>query len=181
MHKVIFIAAASAILLAGCGEEAPPPAQEAERAPPSPGLYELSWSDVEINSTDEGEPATGAGEGEAGAGAAFTDRTCVGEDGTIPLSAFAEAGDECTATSSFVRNGRISLQLECRREGQPGQVLQTVNGTSTAEGFEAEVSTTTYFSGTGDYEMSRTVTGRRVGECPAEGAGEAAGEGNAAQ
>ena len=33
-------------------------------------------------------------------------------------------------------------------------------------GDEAEVSTTTYLSGYGDYAMSRTFTAKRLGECP---------------
>lgn len=62
------------------------------------------------------------------------------------------------------------MQTECQRPGQPGQVMQSVTGTTTADGFEAEVSTSTYLSGSGDYQMTRTLTGRRVGECTAAAA-----------
>lgn len=161
------LAAAAAAIAGGCSQETAAPVEnEAESAALTPGLYELAWNAVEISATEGGEPATAAGEGAAG----FAASTCVAADGAIDPAAFAEAGDTCTATSSYVRSGRISMQLECRREGVAGQVMQTVNGTSTADGFEAEVSTTTYLAGSGDYRMTRSVTARRAGECPAAGA-----------
>ena len=162
MRKIIG-ALAACLVLAGCSEEAPQQQEDRQqRAALTPGEYEASWTVTQLGSTDESTPATAVAEDATG-----TTRACVAEGGEIAPALFAEAGDECSATSSFVRNGRISLQLECRRPDQQGQVLQSVNGTTTAEGFEAEVSTTTYFSGEGDYEMTRTVTGRRVGDCPA--------------
>jgi hypothetical protein len=75
-----------------------------------------------------------------------------------------------------VRNGRISLDLSCKREGDSGEVRQSVSGTYTAAGFEAEVSTTTYLSAPGDYAMTRPFTGKRVGECPPETQAEAQAE-----
>jgi len=76
-------------------------------------------------------------------------------------------GDKCTIANPYVRNGRIGMDLTCTRKGQSGEVRQSVSGTFTADALDAEVSTTTYLSGTGDYAMTRTVTARRVGECPA--------------
>ena len=166
MRKIIG-ALATCILLAGCSEEAPPQQEEQQqRAALTPGEYEATWTVSQLASSDDSTPATELAEGATG-----TVRACVGADGEIDPALFADAEDECSATSNFVRNGRISMQLECRRPGQPGQVLLTVNGTTTAEGFDAEVGTTTYFNAEGDYQMTRTVTGRRVGDCPA---GEAA-------
>ena len=162
MQRIIG-AFAACIVLAGCSQEAPQQQEDQQqRAALTPGEYEATWTVAHLGSTDETAPGTTLSQGATG-----TTRACVAEGGEIPPALFAEDGDECSATSSFVRNGRIALQLECRRPSQQGQVLQSVNGTSTAESFEAEVSTTTYFSGEGDYEMTRTVTGRRVGDCPA--------------
>ena len=48
---------------------------------------------------------------------------------------------------------------------ESGQVRQSVSGTFTGDSLDAEVSTTTYLSGVGDYAMTRTVTAKRVGEC----------------
>jgi hypothetical protein len=58
------------------------------------------------------------------------------------------------------------MDMTCTRKGQEGQVRQSVSGTFTANGLEAEVSTTTYLSGFGDYAMSRNFTAKRLGECP---------------
>jgi hypothetical protein len=60
----------------------------------------------------------------------------------------------------------MQMDLTCSREGTDGQVRQSVSGTFTADTIEAEVSTTTYLSGYGDYAMSRTFTAKRLGECP---------------
>lgn len=174
MDKSIF-AAATAILLAACSEEAPQPqqAETGQRAALTPGEYEASWTVTEVRSTDKTEPATDLTVGGTG-----TARGCVAEGGEIDPALFAEGDDECTPTSSYNSGGRISLQLVCSRPGEPGELRQSVNATSTAESFEGEVSTSTYFSGEGDYSSVRTVTGRRVGECPAA---ENPAEGNAAQ
>lgn len=166
----VLMAAAAALVLAGCAEEAPQQQQEqAAPAKPTPGLYEASFTVSELRSTDNTAPAT-----ELAQGGTATASGCVAADGTIDPSLFAEAEDACTASSSYVSNGRISMQLECRRPGQSGQVMQSVNGTYTADALEGEVSTTTYLSGAGDYAMTRSFTARRTGECPAGGA-EAAG------
>jgi hypothetical protein len=164
--------AAAAALLAGCSGEAPAPEPESESAALSPGLYEASWTVSSVRSTDRTEPAT-----ELKQDAKGTARACVDRTGAIDPSLFAEGDDECRPTSSYARGGRLALQMECSRPGGSGQVMQSVNGTTTADGFEAEVSTSTYLAGPGDYAMTRTVTGRRVGECPPAGA---AGEANAA-
>ena len=66
----------------------------------------------------------------------------------------------------LVRNGRIGLDLTCKRKGTSGEVRQSVSGSFKADTLDAEVSTTTYLAGAGDYAMTRTVTAKRVGECP---------------
>ena len=56
--------------------------------------------------------------------------------------------------------------MSCTREGTGGEIRQSVNGTFKADNLEAEVTTTTYLAGAGDYAMTRTVTAKRVGICP---------------
>jgi hypothetical protein len=135
-----------------------------------PGEYELAWSAIKLDSTDHTTPATKAGASAEAAGAAFPARACVAAGGAIDPVAFAEKGDECRTENSYVRNGKINVQLNCGREGNPGPVMQVASGTFTADAFKAEVATTTYFTGAGDYAMTRSVTARRVGECAAKGA-----------
>lgn len=160
------MAAGAAILAGGCSQDAAAPVEnKAESAALTPGLYEASWTVSAVSSTDRSPPST-----ELEQGATGTAQGCVGDDGTIDPSLFAEDGDECKATDSYVRTGRISMQLECSRPGENGQVMQSVNGSGNAEGIEAEVSTTTYLAAVGDYQMTRTLTAKRVGECPPAGA-----------
>ena len=87
-------------------------------------------------------------------------------DGTIDPALFAEDGDTCTGKNPYVRNGRIGLDISCTRKGTGGEVRQSVSGTFKADTLEAEVTTTTYLAGAGDYAMTRTVTAKRVGVCP---------------
>ena len=87
-------------------------------------------------------------------------------DGTIDPKAFAEGDESCTALDSYMRNGRMSLQYKCSRGSD--QMTQLVDGDFKADSFEAKVTTSTYFAGSGDYELTRTFTGKRVGDCPAE-------------
>lgn len=157
------LAAGAAILASGCSQEAAAPVEnETESAALAPGLYEASWTVDSIASTDRTPPSNGLQQGAAG-----TAKACVAEDGTIDPALFAEGEDECAASSSYVRSGRISIQLECRRPGGTGQVMQSVDGSTTAEAIEANVSTTTYLAAAGDYQMTRKLTAKRVGECPA--------------
>jgi hypothetical protein len=46
-------------------------------------------------------------------------------------------------------------------------------GSYTADGFEGEINTLTYFVENGDYRLTQKITAKRVGDCPAEGSGTA--------
>ena len=180
MRKVWIVAGAAA-LLAGCSGEAPK--TEAEEVPATlpPGQYEASWTVASLRSVDKTTPATNLKEKATG-----TATGCVADDGKVDPAMFAEDGDECTASNAYVRSGRISVDVSCRRTGSSGgDVRQTISGSYTAQGFEAEASTTTYLSGTGDYALVRTFTGKRIGECPpaseAANAAEGAAEGDGGQ
>jgi hypothetical protein len=151
-------------LLAACSSEAPPAEAPAESAKAlTPGEYEVSGKIEMLRSTDGATPATKAKLGDPPVLA----RACVAADGTMEPMMFGEAGDECKAENAYARNGRLNLQLSCTRDGAPGQVLQTINGSFTSESFVAEATTGTYFTGTGDYSMKRTLAGKRVGNCAA--------------
>jgi hypothetical protein len=154
-------------LLAACSSEAPPTEAPAETAKAlTSGEYEVSGKIETLRSTDGTTPATKAKLGDPPVLA----RACVAADGTMEPMMFGEPGDKCKAENAYARNGRLNLQLSCTREGAPGQVMQTINGSFTSESFVAEVTTGTYFSGSGDYSMKRTLAGKRVGECPAASA-----------
>ena len=161
MRKLIVMAGAA--LLAGCGGEAPVKNDTEETAASiQPGQYEAQWKVASLRIVDKNETAATNLKQDA------TGKTtaCVAADGKIDPALFAEDGDTCTVGNPYVRNGRLQLDLTCKREGQEGQVRQSISGTFTADTIDAEVSTTTYLSGYGDYAMSRTFTAKRLGECP---------------
>lgn len=160
--RILAIVAAG--LLAACSSGASPTDAPPETAKAlTPGEYEVSSKIEMLRSTDGATPATKAKLGDPPVLA----RACVAADGTMEPMMFGEAGDECKAENAYARNGRLNLQLSCTREGAPGQVLQTIDGTFTSESFVAEATTGTYLTGSGDYSMKRTLAGKRVGNCAA--------------
>jgi hypothetical protein len=164
MHKLLTGAAAAA-LLAGCsGGEAEKPKAEAKATAFQPGEYEVSIAVDAIRSTDQTTPASALKVG----GAPVTRRACIAADNAIDPAMFVEAAETCTASSEYVSRGRMSLQYNCNRPGK-GRVTQLVDGQFKADSFTARVETATFFASSGDYALTRTVTGRRVGACPAAG------------
>jgi hypothetical protein len=164
--RTIVLGFAAAGLLAGCSGDTAKQAKKAAKAEAlQPGEYEVTDKVEELRSTDNTAPATAMKAAAAGE-ASPTYRMCVAKDGAIDPKIFAEAGDKCAPTGSYMRGGRLSYQLSCTRAGNGG-LGQLIDGKFTADGFEASVSTSTFFSGPGDYALNRTLTGKRVGECPA--------------
>jgi hypothetical protein len=152
--------------LAACSGDAPAENKvEAKADALQPGEYEFTVTVDEVRSTDNTTPATNlkvAAKGEE----TEKVRLCVARDGAIDPLIFAEAGDKCTPSSTYMRGGRMSLQYNCSRP-QRGQLTQLVDGNFTADSFEAKVMTSSYFAGDGDYAMTRTIAGQRMGDCPA--------------
>jgi len=164
--RTIVLGIAAAGLLAGCsGDVAKQAKKEARADALQPGEYEVTDKVEELRSTDNSTPATAMKIAAAGE-ASPTSRICVGKDGVIDPTAFTEAGDKCAATGSYMRGGRLSYQFNCTRAGKGG-LSQLIDGKFKADSFEVSVSTSTYFSGPGDYALNRTLSGKRVGECPA--------------
>jgi len=174
MRKLL-IAAGAAALLAGCGDDAAAVKNEPEAAASlKPGQYQAQWKVASLRIVDKNPTAaTNLKQDSTG-----TTTACVTDQ--IDPALFAEDGDSCTVANPYVSDGRMQMDLTCTRKGQSGQVRQSVSGTFTADSIDAEVSTTTYLSGAGDYAMSRTFIAKRLGECPpaaAKTAGKAASEG----
>lgn len=163
MNKIMMsLAATTAIaLLGGCGSEAPAPVAVEKAKSLTPGEYEVSSEVTKIQSTDKSTPATTVKLGEK----AVT-RACVAADGTIEPAMFIDTGDSCSAQSSYARSGRLSIQYQCSRKAK-GLVYPNADGNFTADGFEAIVTVSTAFSGDGDYNLTRKLTAKRVGDCPA--------------
>ena len=157
-----------AMMLAACGGEPAAPAKEEAANALKPGLYELSSEVTALASTDKTSPFTKLKQGDK-----TTVKACVGADGKPAPELFAEAeGDKCEIKNSYIRYGRLSAQMSCTREGKRGEVMPAMMGSFKADSFEGEITSLTYFIEDGDYRMSRKVSARRVGDCPAAGAAE---------
>ena len=156
---------AGTMMLAGCGSGGgDAPAKTASAAKLGGGLYEVTADVVSLTSTDKTTPATKLKQGDK-----VVARACVAADGTPDAVLIGEAGDNCTTPSSYVRNGRMSVQLVCRRAGDSGGVMVTMDGKFTADSFDGEAQSESQFVGQGDYKMTRKLTAKRVGDCPSAG------------
>ena len=159
MKQMMSVVALGA-LLAACGDDQAPK-QEAEEANTlSAGDYEISSEVTRLTSSDKSVPATKLKLGDKA-----TSRACAASDGTPDAAMFVEAGDTCTVISSYVRSGRLSIQYQCDRPGK-GTLYTNADGAFTATGFEVLVNSNTSFAGTGDYQLGRHLTAKRVGACP---------------
>ena len=146
-----------ALILAGCGNSAPPPPPAAPAKLPA-GAWEVS---AKVTSVD----GKAAAQAKAKVGDVTVGKACVGADGVAPPPLFAAAGDRCEAQSPYVRNGRVNVQMTCKREGSSHAVMADVTGKYTADAITGEGRVTTYVGGMDNYVVKQELTGRRVGEC----------------
>ena len=159
--------AALALALAACGGEQKTGAVEKAPATLAAGLYEVNAEVLQLASTDQTTPATKLKQGDK-----QVIRACVAADGKPAPELLAEDGDDCTIKNSYIRNGRMSAQMSCTREGKNGPVMPAMMGSFKADSFEGEITTLTYFTGDGDYRMTRKISAKRIGDCPPAGAPE---------
>ncbi|MEO6256348.1 MAG: DUF3617 family protein [Sphingomicrobium sp.] len=165
--RLMILGVSLAGLLAACSDNTPAaPPEEARIDALKPGEYEVTATVDSLRSTDKTSPST-----RSRTGSSTTSRICVPADGSLAPATFVEAGETCNAGDNYMGGGRLSLQYKCLRGGE--QLTQAVDGSFTADSFTGKVTTATYFQGSGDYEMVRTMTGKRVGECSAAPPGEA--------
>lgn len=153
-------AAGLALALGGCGKE-----EVVEEVPATlaAGLYELSAEVTDFGAVGEGAPVTNLKLGDKG-----ILKACIAADGKPQPDLFAEQqGDDCNLFSSYVRNGRINAQLKCGKGDLPGSITHTMNGQFKADSFEGEIKTASYFRVGANYRMTRKVSAKRVGDCPA--------------
>lgn len=162
--------AALALALTACGDDTAAPAADDGKATTAEKLDALLPGEYEITATVTALSVT---EGESAAtpltlDAARTHRVCVGEDGVLPPETFGEENDNCTIDSQpYFRKGKVREAMTCSRDGKTGQVNVQVNAEFDAEGLEGEVRSATFFTGPGDYQMTRSLSGKRVGDCTA--------------
>lgn len=155
------------LLAAACSQEAEAPEKAAAATSLSAGEWHVVTEVTSFTSTDDGAPRI-----DTPVGTRTEARYCIGADEAArPAPAlFAGEEDSCTYERFYMRNGRINSGLACNREGL-GQIMRNVTGTFTADSFEAEVDTNTYFTSDGDVRIGTSVTGTRTGDCTPEAAG----------
>ena len=124
-----------------------------------PGAFEITTEVTQLRSTDGTTPATPSEEG-----ATQVTSVCVGEDGLLPAAAFAEPGDDCTIENPYARRGRLRQDLVCQRSGA-GEVRSSISAEFDGETIDGQIRGASAFAGDGDYEITRTITGRRTGDC----------------
>ena len=159
----LLMAASTLAMLAGCGSEAPKPAKVEKPRTMVAGEYEIVSEVTKLVSTDKSTPATTLKLGDS-----QVIRACVAADGTPDPKMFVEEGDTCTVNQSYGRSGRMSVQYTCNRAGK-GELYPNADGNYTADGYKALVTVASAFAGDGDYALTRTLTAKRVGDCPAAG------------
>ena len=165
------IGIAGAMLLGGCGGAdggGDTGTKKEIAAKLGAGLYEVKAEVTSLSPTDKVAPATTLKLAETVAA-----RACVAADGAPDPALLAEAGDDCTPQSKYIRNGRMSLQLVCKRA--KGNLFVTIDGKFAADGFDGKADTVTQFTTPGNYKLTRKLTAIRVGHCPAAGTAPAAG------
>ena len=155
----------AAMILAACGGETAPAQEQAADALKA-GLYEVNSEVTQLASTDQTTPFTKLKQGDK-----QVIKACVGADGKPAPELFAEAeADTCEIKNSYIRHGRLSAQMSCKREGRRGEVMPAMMGSFKADSFEGEITALSYFIEDGDYRMTRKVSAKRVGDCPPAGA-----------
>lgn len=164
MKRWILIAPV-ALAACGGGEDAAENRMAAAATELAPGLYEVRSEVTAFEQLDQGQAKI-----DTPVGTSATEQVCVAP-GDRPISTlFTGSGFDCDYSNYYGRNGRMNHTLNCSREGADGNVGITVNGSFTGDSFEVEREITTTFAGEGDVRTAATVTGRRVGDCPADGA-----------
>jgi hypothetical protein len=134
--------------------------EEAAAATMAAGQWETTYEVTSMRSADKTEPALKAAVGDKETGAACIE---AGKETAPEPALFAGPGNKCSYKNSYIRNGRITASLSCRRSGVEGELMMTVEGKYTGTTFEGTVSTQSYLPGRGDFEMSRKMSGRQTG------------------
>jgi hypothetical protein len=151
------------LFAAGCSNA---PQQQAV-APNAAELMESGQWHVEsevtaLRSTDKSTPAL-----KIPVGTTASHDACVPEaDRKKPAPVLFTGKDySCKYDNLYVSNGLINGSLSCTKPGLSGQVLMSVDGSYTATSFDAELSMTSYLSGSGDFASTAKLAGKRTGAC----------------
>lgn len=147
----------------GSGGEAEKNEARPKAANLAAGLWELTSEVTALESLDQGRARI-----DTPVGTRTTASVCVGS-GRPPSAFFAGEGYRCSYDNYYVRNGRLNVTMRCSREGLSGSVSMLADGRFEADSLEYERELSTALSSDGDVRIASRVTGRRTGDCPADG------------
>jgi hypothetical protein len=142
------------------------------------GTWQTEFEVTGFRSTDKTTPALKAAVGDKEQASSCVQEA---ERATPPPTLFAGAGYACTYQNSYVRDGMINATIACTRPELKGQINMSIQGSYTADSFEATVDSTSFLPGPGDFTMSRKLKGKLTpGACqPAPAAADAGGNASA--
>ena len=123
------------------------------------GMWELTSEVIAIQSFDpdgtEGAPRPGV---------RTTEMVCVGE-GRPPPALFAEAGYQCEYDEYDVRDGRITVTMQCAREGLSGPASITARGSFADNSLRYSREIQTDRNADGHLQINSRVTALLAGDC----------------
>ena len=150
---IVPLCLAAAACSGGDGDESNNAAAEAPASLPA-GTWHATFEVTKFASTDNSTPALKAKKGDK-----EDTSNCVGEAQRLkpPPELFAGSGYSCTYQNSYFAEGTINATMTCTRPELKGEIGMGVQGSYTADGFEATVDSTSYLPGNGDFTMVRKV------------------------
>lgn len=176
MTRITIIAAAGAMLLAGCsgaGDEADGKGaisvkEAAEKAKaamprPEPGLYKTT-----VTMTNIAIPGLPPEMADHGKGMVTTTENCLtAADVDKGFEAMVKQGQngECSYESFSAAGGKIEAVLVCKAQGRDTRT--TLSGAATKTGADLTATTAMDFEGVGKATLDFTTKHERIGECPA--------------
>jgi hypothetical protein len=81
---------------------------------------------------------------------------------------FSNSKDTCTYKNFYMSRGRLVASMSCKQPGMDGEVQMSVEGKYTNSSMEVTTELATSLVGPGDVKVNAKMTGKRLGDCPAE-------------
>ena len=124
----------------------------------SPALAKVGKGVLSVDTSDKTPLPTFAKTGDK-----RTYTGCAVASGAVPIEATGADGEVCREQNAYVRNGRMSIELNCNRKGK-GSVNASFDGKYDAAGFSGTLTSSSSFPGPGDYKMVEEITARKVAD-----------------
>ena len=130
-----------------------------------PGEWELTTEITNMTLADQGSGAL-----PMKVGMKTTTKSCITpEQVEQPQpTLFSSSKDTCAYKNFYMSRGRLVASMSCQQPGIDGQMLMTVDGKYSDSSMDVSVEMAMSRSGPGDVKVNSKLSGRRLGECPAD-------------